>query len=286
MALPGNTGIGTVVKTAGKGIWDKTFGRLTNAGITRTDSRIYHTRAKWSGRQSDKDWRVKLTIPEDAPSTLKDLLFDNDVLGPLAKGDNPVNGIVWPITPSIIYSAATHYNALAQVHSNYPFQAYQNSQPNDINIIGDFIVQNSEDAKYWVASINFLRAVHKMFFGGEESDYRGNPPPILHLSGYGDKMFDKVPVVLNQWNVELRAGVDYICTQQQPYGGKPIMSGAPGGIHDRIPTVDDIPATWAPTISMVSVMITPIYSRDAVKKFSMRGFVDGSLSKESGIGFI
>jgi hypothetical protein len=283
MSLPGDNTIGTVVKNAGKGIWDKTFGRLTGAGI-RTDSRIAHTRAKWSGRQTEKDWRVKLTIPVDAPSRLKELLFDNDILGPLAKGDNPINGILWPITPSIIYSAATNYNALAQVHSNYPFQAYQNSQPNDINIIGDFIVQNSEDAKYWIASINFLRAVHKMFFGGNESDYRGNPPPILHLSGYGDQMFNKIPVVLNQWNVELRAGVDYICTQQQPYGGTAHQTGQP--FLQNITSIDDVPATWAPTISMVSVMITPIYSRDAVKKFSMRGFVDGTLSKETGIGWV
>ena len=279
----GNNTIGTVVKNAGKGIWDKTFGRLTGAGI-RTDSRISHTRAKWSGRATSKDWRVKLTIPEGAPSRLKELLFDNDVLGPLAKGDNPINGVIWPITPSIIYSAASMYNALAQVHSNYPFQAYQNSQPNDINIIGDFIVQNSEDAKYWVATIGFLRAVHKMFFGGNESDYRGNPPPILHLSGYGDQMFNKIPVVLNQWNVELRAGVDYICTQQQPYGGTAQTMGHHPSVD--ITNVDDIPATWAPTISMVSVMITPLYSRDAVKKFSMRGFVDGTLSKETGIGWV
>jgi hypothetical protein len=283
MSQPGNKTVGTLVKNAGKGIWDKTFGRLTGSGI-RTDSRITHTRAKWSGRSTEKDWRVKLTIPADAPSRLKELLFDNEVLGPLAKGDNPVNGIIWPITPSIIYSAASNYNSLSQVHSNYPFQAYQNSQPNDINIIGDFIVQNSEDAKYWVAAIGFLRSVHKMFFGGAEQDYRGNPPPILHLSGYGDQMFNKIPVVLNQWNVELRAGVDYICTQQQPYGGSAPQVGRP---HlQNITSVDDVPATWAPTISMVSVMITPIYSRDSIKKFSMRGFVDGTLSKETGIGWL
>ena len=30
-------------------------------------------------------------------------------------------------------------------------------------------------------------------------------------------MFDKVPVVLNNFNVELRSGIDYICTQQTTY---------------------------------------------------------------------
>ena len=53
-----------------------------------------------------------------------------------------------------------------------------------------------------------------MFFGAEEQDYKGNPPPILHLSGYGDHMFDKVPVIVKSFNVELRAGLDYICTKQ------------------------------------------------------------------------
>ena len=267
---------------AGGTIWNRTLGRLFGSGIGRHDH-IGRATAAWSGRKDERDWRVRLTLPQTGP--LKNFFFNEQSLGnnrlaPL----HDLGGFFWPLTPSMMIQHTANYNALAQTHSNYPFQAYQNSQPNDINIIGDFIVQNSEDAKYWVASINFLRAVHKMFFGGNESDYRGNPPPILHLEGYGDQMFNKIPVVLNQWNVELRAGVDYICTQQQPYGGTAHQTGQP--FLQNITSIDDVPATWAPTISMVSVMITPIYSRDAVKKFSMRKFVDGTLSKETGIGWV
>ena len=62
--------------------------------------------------------------------------------------------------------------------------------------------------------MHFLRAVTKMFFGEDEGyGLKGNPPPILHLSGYGDKMFRKVPVIINTFNVELRAGIDYISTR-------------------------------------------------------------------------
>ena len=185
--------VGTVAKGIGKGIWDRTFGRLSGANIT-TDERLAHARAKWSGRQTQKDWRVKLTIPQGS-SILNRLILDNEIMAPLAEGQDPINGIFWPITPSIIYQHTTTYNPMGQTHSNYPFQAYQNSQPNDINIIGDFPVQNSDDAKYWVATVTFLRAVSKMFFGGAEDELKGNPPPILHLSGYGEHMFDKVPVV-------------------------------------------------------------------------------------------
>ena len=119
---------------------------------------------------------------------------------------------------------SANYNPLAQTHSNYPFQAYQNSQVDQMNIIGEFPVQNQQDAAYWVATVNFLRTVTKMFFGKEES-YKGNPPPILFLSGYGEHMFEKVPVIVNTFNVELRAGIDYISTKQD----------SPYSIHGKLP---------------------------------------------------
>ena len=71
-----------------------------------------------------------------------------------------------------------------------------------MNIIGEFPVQNSDDAKHWVATVNFLRTATKMFFGDDDglNGLKGNPPPILHLYGYGDHMFNKVPVVINSFN--------------------------------------------------------------------------------------
>ena len=65
----------------------------------------------------------------------------------------------WPLTPSMVIQHSANYNALAQTHSNYPFQAYQNSQVDSLNIIGEFPVQNQQDAKHWVATVNFLRTV-------------------------------------------------------------------------------------------------------------------------------
>ena len=45
-------------------------------------------------------------------------------------------------------------------------------------------------------------------------------------------------------------------------------------------------STWAPTDSQFQVQLQPIYSRDSVKKFSMREFVTGNLINKEGIGFI
>ena len=196
--------IGKIVKNVGTNIFNRTLSRLTGAGLT-TDSRITQSKAKWSGRYNSTDWRVRLQIPNQAQEVHEAIMANNELMAPLA----PARGMFWPLTPTIQIAHQANYNPLAQTHSNYPFQAYQNSQVDSINIIGEFPVQNSEDAKHWVATVNFLRTVTKMFFG-KEQPLKGNPPPILHLSGYGDHMFNKVPVVVNSFNVELRQGIDYI----------------------------------------------------------------------------
>ena len=147
-----------------------------------------------------------------------------------------------------------------------------------MNIIGEFPVQNSEDARHWVATVNFLRTASKMFFGADDGNgLKGNPPPILHLYGYGDHMFNKVPVVLNSFNVELRQGIDYINTKQSdvyrvgssdsPTGVNPFEINNPNNLNSTFES-----QTWAPTLSNISVMITPVYSRESIKNFSMSKF--------------
>ena len=276
--------IGKIVKNVGSGIFNRTLGRLLGAGIS-TDSRLVNARAKWSGRGDKTDWRVRLQIPAGASALQKAILGDgtkdnNELLAPLRKND--LNGIFWPLTPAVVIQHSANYNPLAQTHSNYPFQAYQNSQVDSMNIIGEFPVQNSDDAKHWVATVNFLRTVTKMFFG-KEQDLKGNPPPILHMSGYGDHMFNKVPVIINTFNVELRPGIDYISTKQNPDG----YSTARTRERMGLPELDDS-QTWAPTLSNISVLVTPVYSRDSIKNFSLSEFARGELNgKGAGeIGFI
>tara|TARA_Y100000592_G_scaffold48295_1_gene76537 strand:- start:4837 stop:5667 length:831 start_codon:yes stop_codon:yes gene_type:complete len=273
--------IGKVIKNVGSSIFNRTLGRLTGAGIS-TDSRIVNTRAKWSGRSDKTDWRVRLQVPEGPLQKFFD--FENNTLmQPLAKS----NGIFWPLTPAVVIQHSANYNAMDQVHSNFPHQAYQNSQVDSFNVIGEFPVQNSEDAKHWVATINFLRTATKMFFGADDGlgGLKGNPPPILHFYGYGDHMFNKVPVVINTFNVELRPGIDYISTKQSntPYRQ---LNGPDAGFD--LSSEQGASQTWAPTLSNVSVLLTPIYSRDSIKNFSMKRFVNGELNGKGSneVGFI
>ena len=267
-----NIGLGDVVKNVGEGVYNRTIGRLFSSGIRR-DSRIVNARAKWSGRDSKKDWRVKLKVPSGSP--LEAFFFENNkLLQPLREE----MGMFWPLTPSIVIQYSSNYNAMEQTHSNYPHYQYGNSQVDQMNIFGEFPVQNQQDAKHWVATVNFLRTASKMFFGAEEGyGLKGNPPPVFHLYGYGDHMFNKVPVVINTFNVELRSGIDYISTQQSD-------------VYRSDSNIDyqQEDSTWAPTLSTISVLVSPIYSRDSVKNFSMSKFVRGELNGKgtNEIGFI
>jgi hypothetical protein len=146
-----------------------------------------------------------------------------------------------------------------------------------MNIIGEFPVQNSDDAKHWVATVNFLRTITKMYFGKEQA-LKGNPPPIMHMSGYGDHMFSKVPVIVNTFNVELRPGIDYISTKQSEVYRSNVQDF----------DLDSADQTWAPTLSNISVLVTPIYSRESIKKFSLSEFARGQLNGKGTdeIGFI
>ena len=274
-------GIGNIIKNVGSSIFNRTLGRLTGAGIS-TGSRIVQARAKWSGRSDKTDWRVRLQVPPGPLTEFFDFA-NNPIMAPLAAS----NGIFWPLTPTMVIQHSANYNAMDQVHSNYPHQAYQNSQVDAFNIIGEFPVQNADDAKHWVATVNFLRTATKMFFGVDEGlgNLKGNPPPILHLYGYGDHMFQKVPVVINTFNVELRPGIDYISTKQNDtsYGR---FTGADAGFQQSVIAGES--QTWAPTLSNISVLLSPIYSRDKIKNFSMKKFVNGELNGKgtNEVGFI
>lgn len=272
-------------KKAAGNVFNRTLGRLFGAGLNKgAESPLQSSgQARWAVRNDQTDWRVKLTIPVE--SDLTSLFFGDDqaqkVLAPL----KDENGVVFPLTPSVIVQHQAGYNPLTMPHSNQPHYAYMSSESSALTIVGEFPVQNYEDAQSWVATLHFLRSVTKMFFGG--NDFRGNPPPILHLNGYGEYVFRNVPVVVTNFTVELTQGVDYISTSQQTTERSLSYDFQTVPNIERIDsTSDNVPDSWAPTSSIFTVQIQPVYSRDSIKKFSMREFINGSLNNRDGIGFI
>ena len=210
--------------------------------------------------RGENDWRVRLSIPPIMQGMPKDLL------NPLVRTNN---SMVFPFTPSIIFSHSASYNALQPTHSNYPFYNYQSSAVAAITIAGDFFVENGEDAKYWIAAVTYLRTVTKMFYGNGANV--GNPPPIIKLNGYGEFVFNDVPCVVTSFNIDLPQDVDYI---------KATMSAGTQQFADDFasePSGESGPATWVPSQSLISVTVQPIYSRATQSEFNLNDFVSGDL---------
>lgn len=199
---------------------------------------------------SNTDWRVKLSIPPSPEYQ------DSVLLGPLKE----TGGFVFPYTPTVFVQHTASYNSIAPTHSNYPFPVYSNSQVDSITIQGEFTVENSREAEYWIGAVHYLKSVTKMSYG--ESSTQGAPPPVVKLNGYGDYVFKNVPVVITNFNLNMESEVDYI---EAPIG--------PNG-------------SWAPVKSSIAVTLMPAYSRDKVNKFSMDAFVSGMYVIDDEAGYL
>ena len=201
----------------------------------------------WKGADDD-DWRVKLSLPSG-------LNLEPNLQNALLR----TNGLIFPYTPQIILSHSASYGQVKPTHSNYPFPAYQNSQPDTIQVSGDFVIESEAEGIYWVAAVHYLRSITKMAYGN--TSQQGSPPPVVQLNGYGDFVLKNVPCVATQFTVDLPMDVDYI--------------HVPGAIN-----------TWVPTRSLISIQLQPTYSRRAVQQFSLDKFKSGAYAKGNGPGFI
>lgn len=192
------------------------------------------------------DWRVRLNAEWS--------IFDSPMFALLQE----TGGVVWPYLPQITFSTKANYTQIEPVHNNYPFQAYKNSQVDEIQISGDFSAETETDAAYWIAATTFFKTATKMFFG--RGDNVGNPPIICILSGYGTSVFNNVPVVVKSFSVDLKDDVNYV--NCNTFGTN----------------------TWVPILSNISVTVSPLYNRSRLREFSLQDYSSGGMT--SGIGFI
>ena len=119
--------------------------------------------------------------------------------------------MIFPFNPTVLLSHSANYSQIQPTHTNYPYNAYENSQVDAITITGEFYQENENDAKYWIACLHFLRTATKMFYGN--SNPLGNPPVVCRLNGYGKHILNNMPVVITNFTTDLPVDVDYIqCT--------------------------------------------------------------------------
>jgi hypothetical protein len=195
--------------------------------------------------ESANDWRVKL----NANFGLFGSAFDRL---------SATGGFVWPYLPQISVSSKANYTQIDPVHNLQPFYAYKNSQVDDIQISGEFSVENEMDAEYWIQGTTFLKTATRMFFGSGPNV--GNPPIICSLTGYGARVFAGVPVIVKSFTVDFKDDVAYM---------KYSKDGAP---------------TWVPTMSTISVTVAPIYNRTRLRQFNLAEYANGNIV--AGQGFI
>lgn len=210
------------------------------------------------------DWRVRLSLPES--------FMTGSLLAPLKEA----KALIFPFTPQIQITHSATYDTLSTVHSNYQFLSYEQSRIDTINLTADFYCEDASQARYWVAAVHYFRSVTKMHYG--ETANAGSPPPVVKLSGYGDYVFNKVPVVVASFSMDLPKEVDYIPTKLVGADGNTTAGSA--GANDKI--------SYAPVRSTFNIELKPIYSREQVRKFSLDDFTKGEyiFNKNKTTGFI
>ena len=199
---------------------------------------------------ANNDWRVSLSLPPGS-------YMQSPMLTPLLETDSK---LIFPFTPRISVAHKANYNDLAPVHNNYPFLAYSGSRVESINIDAPFLIEDSKEGAYWIAALHYFRSVSKMYYGSGES--QGAPPPVVKLNGYGNHVFNNVPVVIENFRIDMPDDCDYISAEL-------------AGQTSRIPVK-----------STFTIECKPIYSREQVRNFSLSEFVTGGYLTSGKGGFI
>jgi len=243
--------------------------RLGNLPAGAEENYESYTPIAWNNgaESSGQDWRVRLHLPTSIASFAR-----SPILQPLYDSSN---SMIFPTTPTVMVSHSANYNSMSPTHSNYAHPIYQNSTVDDMNITCDFPVENEADGRYWIATVHFLRSVTKMFYGN--SSNLGAPPPLVHLSGYGDFVFNRVPCVIKMFTLELPEKVDYI---QVPISVSAELAQTPELARINVPGG----FSYVPTLSRLTISLSPAYSRDTTRRFSLDTYVQGGyIGKGQGI---
>lgn len=240
-----------------------------NIGILGNDQRGLGTSVDWRARlrpkggSGDKFWKGGNTLiqdPSNAGQSPQSQSTDY-LLRPLKDS----GGLVWQYTPNIFVAGRANYNMADFYGSNYPLITYNNSTPPQLVVVEDFTANTIDEARYLLGVMHFLKVATKSFYGDQAvaDGMYGTPPPVFLFEYLGDHGFNKIPVVITDYQYQLGDDVDYV----------PVKTGTVG---------DEI--TYVPTVSNISITLQPSYTPHKLrKKFDLNKFTTGASYKE---GFI
>lgn len=222
--------------------------------------------------QKKYDWRARLRPKEGGVARFYSAIVGgkdaegNDVsteeLDFLMRPIKESNGLVWQHTPSILLSGGAEYNSHMGQGMNYPINTYLRGQPMQIPVTADFSANNIAEARYILAMLIFLRVAIKGYYGDTavSNGSFGTPPPVFVFEYLGDHGFNKVPVTVVNYQVELSDGVDYVPVQ----------------VNNTV--------TYVPTMTNVMITLQPHYTPQKMRRrFDVNTIANGAAYKD---GFI
>ncbi len=221
------------------------LGTIANAVLPRTTFGgfgLSDTKATQAPQQNAQDRMVSLR-PKPAAANR---VYGNGLLNPLKAS----GGLIWPYTPSITYQHPITYEPISVTHANQDFHIYSRTPAVNLQVSGEFSVQNQQEGAYALAAIHFLRTLAKMNFG-ETDPQAGTPPPVLLFNAYGPFVFKDVPVIVKDFSTEFPQDVDYVQvsvsgTSTQTTPGRPAIPGRPEVVlREAAPESNDGPGSPA-----------------------------------------
>jgi len=254
------------------------------------------------------DWRVRLRLAPNAGYLYQ--AENPGILQPLKTSD----GVIFPYLPTVSTRYEASYDAKSLTHSNYQGYFYRSSRVGDIQITGTFTAQDTAEAEYLLAVIHFFRSATKMFYGKDE--FRGAPPPLVYLSGFGEFQFNNHPCVISNFTYTLPNSVDYIRVDPNNYSqnlvvsrnqissspvntlesairrvqslvnvatGGSVRPGAAGTVdlgYVNQTVSGTTQTTYVPTKMEIVISLLPVQTRSQIsQQFSLQKFASGDLLK-------
>lgn len=215
------------------------------------------------------DFRAKLQAKPGAIREVYGIKNDSaNLLGPIARS----NGMIMPYTPAIqVNQAVVDYAQYNLPQTNFDYFAFARRSSPTFSVTAPYTAQDQEEARYMLAVIHFLRTVTMSYYGIQNKEKRGIPPPVLLFSAYGPYMYEKVPVLVRNVSFGLDQEIDYVPA------GAPSTSVATNS-QEAYRVINGIPYSYE-EIQQMNVEATEFNDGEYGTPLSIQSTIDNAVAK-------
>lgn len=180
---------------------------------------------------------------------------DNDHVVRLTSKIDTSEVVTFDIMPEISENRQADYESLSAAQMPGEFQKYKGTKSTTWQINGMFTCRTVEEATRNLNYINLLRAWLEPFFGSNQRERLGAPPPVLDLTGWRE-LVGPVPVVMTQLNWTWPKDCDWIPTSKLDENNR------------------NVPF---PTVMNVQMTVVESFSAEEFNGFNLAAFKSGKM---------